>query len=70
MGFYLLRKYHTISEIVELLGLNMATVQDINTKIDKYGSHLSHQRTGQLLKINERTERHLKRIIRNDPFTP
>ncbi|KAG1540375.1 hypothetical protein G6F47_012045 [Rhizopus delemar] len=45
-----------------------STVQDIKTKIDDYGSPLPHKQTGRPLKINERTERHLNRIIREDPF--
>ena len=67
-GFYLLRTHHTIREIAELVGLNKSTVQDIKAKIDSYGSPSSHKQTGHSLKINERIERHLKRIIREDPF--
>ena len=67
--FYLLRTHHTIREIADLVGLNRSTVQDIKTKIDDYGSPLPHKQTGRPLKINERTERHLNRIIREDPFT-
>ena len=66
--FYLLRTHHTIREIAELVGLNKSTVQDIKVKIDNYGSPLPHKQTGRPLKINERTERHLRRIIRENPF--
>ncbi|KAG1050564.1 hypothetical protein G6F43_007173 [Rhizopus delemar] len=52
----------------KLVRLNKSTVQDIKTKIDDYGSPLPHKQTGRPLKINERTERHLNRIIREDPF--
>ncbi|EIE76932.1 hypothetical protein RO3G_01636 [Rhizopus delemar RA 99-880] len=55
-------------KIAELVGLNKTTVQNIKAKIDDYGSPLPHKQIGQPLKINERTERHLKRIIREDPF--
>ena len=66
--FYLLGTHHTIREIAGLVGLNKSTVQDIKAKIDNYGSHLPHKQTDLPLKINERTERHLKRITREDPF--
>jgi transposase len=66
--FYLLRIHHTIREIEELVGLNKSTVRNIKARIDNYGSPLPYKQTGQPLKINERTERHLKRIIREDPF--
>ncbi|KAG1638318.1 hypothetical protein G6F44_008953 [Rhizopus delemar] len=56
-------------KIAEIIGLNKSTEQDIRAKIDNYGSPLSHKQTGRPLKINERTERHWKRIIREDPFT-
>ncbi|KAG1045122.1 hypothetical protein G6F43_011340 [Rhizopus delemar] len=56
-------------KITEIIGLNKSAEQDIRAKIDNYGSPLSHKQTGRPLKINERTERHLKRIIREDPFT-
>ncbi|KAG1452589.1 hypothetical protein G6F46_005487 [Rhizopus delemar] len=55
-------------EIAKLVGLNRSTVQDIKTKINNYGSPLPHKQTGRPLKINERTERHLNRVIREDPF--
>ncbi|KAG1576871.1 hypothetical protein G6F46_006587 [Rhizopus delemar] len=58
----------TKEKIAELVGLNRSTAQDIKTKIDDYGSPLPHKQTGRPLKINERTERHLSRIIREDPF--
>ncbi|KAG1450092.1 hypothetical protein G6F46_010624 [Rhizopus delemar] len=66
--FYLLRTHHTVREIADLVGLNKSTVQDIKTKIDDYGSPLPHKQTGRPSKINERTERHLNRIFREDPF--
>ncbi|KAG1448005.1 hypothetical protein G6F46_011182 [Rhizopus delemar] len=66
-GFYL-RTHHTVREIVELVGLNRYTVQGIKTKIDNYNSPLPHKQTDRPLKVNERTERHLNRIIREDPF--
>jgi transposase len=66
--FSLLRTHHTIRVFAKLVGLNKSTVQDIKTKIDKYGSPLPHKQTGHPLKINERIERHLKRTIREDPF--
>jgi transposase len=66
--FYLLRTYHIIRKTAESVGLNKSTVQDIKAKIDIYGSPLLQKQTGRPLKINERTERHLKRIIREDPF--
>ncbi|KAG1457811.1 hypothetical protein G6F46_009052 [Rhizopus delemar] len=56
-------------EIAELVGLNKSTVQNIKAKIDRYGSSLPYKQTGHPFKINERTERHLKRIIIKDPFT-
>jgi transposase len=65
---YLIRTHHTIREIAELVGLNKSTLQDIKAKIDNYGSPLPHKQTGRPLKINERIERHVKRIIREDPF--
>jgi hypothetical protein len=43
-------------------------VQGIKTKIDNYGGPLPHKQTGRPLKRNERTERCLKRIIREYPF--
>ena len=67
-GVYLLRTHHTIREIAELVGLNRSTVQDIKTKLNNYGSPLPHKQIGQPLKINERTERHLKRMVGEDPF--
>jgi transposase len=66
--FYLLRTHYTIREIAELVGLNKSTVQNIKARIDGYGSPLPHKQIGLPLKINEWTERHLKRIIREDPF--
>ena len=54
-------------EMTERVGLNKSTVQDIKAKIDNYGSPLPHKKTGRPLKI-KRTERHLKRMIREDPF--
>ena len=66
--FYLLRTHQTIREIAELVGLNKSVVQSIKARIDDYGSSLPHKQTDRPLKINERTERHLKRIIREDPF--
>ncbi|KAG1450738.1 hypothetical protein G6F46_009368 [Rhizopus delemar] len=58
----------TKEKSAELVGLNRSTVQDIKTKIDDYGSPLPHKQTDRPLKINERTERHLNRIIREDHF--
>ncbi|EIE77464.1 hypothetical protein G6F46_009476 [Rhizopus delemar] len=58
----------TKEKIAELVGLNRSTVQDIKTKIDNYGGPLPHKQTGRPLKINESTERHLNRIIREDLF--
>jgi transposase len=66
--FYPHRTHHTIRKIAKLVGLNKSTVQDIKTKIDNYGSPLPHKHTDRPLKIDERTERHLKRISREDPF--
>lgn len=68
--FYLLRTHHSIREIAELVGLNKSTVQDIKIKIDNYDSPLPRKQTGRLLKINERTERRLKRIIRRILLSP
>ena len=62
--FYLLRTHHTIREIADLVGLNKSTVQNIKTRIDDYDSPLPHRQIGRPLKINERIERRLKRIIR------
>jgi hypothetical protein len=45
-------------------------VQDIKAKVDNYGSPYPHKHTGRPLKTDKRTERHLKRIIREDPFAP
>ncbi|KAG1449840.1 hypothetical protein G6F55_009978 [Rhizopus delemar] len=58
----------TKEKIADLVGLNKSTVQNIKARIDDYGSPLPHRQIGRPLKINERTERHLKRIIREDPF--
>ena len=66
--FYLLRIHHIIKETVELVGLNRSTVQNIKARIDDYGSPLPHKQIGRPMRINERTERYLKRIIREDPF--
>jgi transposase len=55
-------------EIGEMVGVNKSTVQDIKAKIDNYDSPLSHKHTSRPLKINERTERELKRITGEDPF--
>ena len=49
--------------------MNKSTVQDIKVKIDNYGGPLPRKQTGRPLKINERAERRLKRILREDPFT-
>jgi transposase len=65
--FYLFRTHHAIREISELVGLNKFTVQDIKTKLN-YGNPLPHKQTGRPLKINERTERHLKKIIGENLF--
>ncbi|KAG1445188.1 hypothetical protein G6F46_012439 [Rhizopus delemar] len=58
----------TKEKIAELVGLNKPIVQNIKARIDDYGSPLPHRQIGRPLKINERTERHLKRIIRKDHF--
>ncbi|KAG1487999.1 hypothetical protein G6F54_012320 [Rhizopus delemar] len=55
-------------KIADLVELNRSTMQDIKTKIDDYGSPLPHKQTDRPLEINERTVRHLNRIIREDPF--
>jgi transposase len=65
-GVYFLRTHRTIREIAELVGWNKYTVQDIKVNIDNYGSPLPHKQTSRPLKINERIERHVKRIIRED----
>ena len=66
--FYLLRTHHTIRETAELVGLNESTVHAIKAKVDNDVSPYPHKHTGRPLKIDKRTERHLKRIIREDPF--
>ncbi|KAG1046533.1 hypothetical protein G6F43_010986 [Rhizopus delemar] len=66
--FYLTKTHHTIREIAELVGLDKSTVQYITGKIDNYGSPLPYKQTDCPLKINERTEGHLKRKFREDPF--
>ena len=43
-------------------------MHDIKARIDNYGSPLPHKQIGRPLKVKERTERHLRRIIREDPF--
>ncbi|EIE90095.1 hypothetical protein RO3G_14806 [Rhizopus delemar RA 99-880] len=58
----------TKENTAEHVGLNKFTVQDTKSKIDNYDSPLPHKQTDRPLKINERTERHLKRIIREVPF--
>ncbi|KAG1048880.1 hypothetical protein G6F43_008762 [Rhizopus delemar] len=58
----------TKEKIAELVVLNKSTVQNVKARIDDYSSSLPHRQIGRPLKINERTERHLKRIIREDPF--
>ena len=68
LGVNLLRTHHTIRKTAGLVGLNKSTVQNIKSKIDNYGSPLPHKQTGRPLKINERIKKHLKRIIREDPF--
>ena len=66
-AFYLLGTHHAIRGISELVGLNKFTVQDIKIKLN-YDNPLPHKQTGRPLKINERTERHLKKIIRENLF--
>ncbi|KAG1630201.1 hypothetical protein G6F45_005662 [Rhizopus arrhizus] len=57
----------TKEKIAKLVGLNKFIMRGIKAKIDNYVSPLSYKQTGCPLKINERTEGHLKRIIRKDP---
>ncbi|EIE76841.1 hypothetical protein RO3G_01545 [Rhizopus delemar RA 99-880] len=61
------KEKHMIREIAKLVGLNKFIMRGIKAKIDNYVSPLSYKQTGCPLKINERTEGHLKRIIRKDP---
>ncbi|KAG1051733.1 hypothetical protein G6F43_006086 [Rhizopus delemar] len=57
----------TKEKIAELVGLNKFIMRGIKAKIDNYASPLPYKQTGCPLKINERTEGHLKRIIRKVP---
>ncbi|OAD72040.1 Homeodomain-like DNA binding domain-containing transcription factor [Phycomyces blakesleeanus NRRL 1555(-)] len=67
--FYLLKTDLTLREIAAIVEMKLPSVQTVKKRIQVYGNPLPRKSTGAPRKVDERTERHLERIVREDPFT-